>query len=93
MEAQQLQIHRGLRWLWLGSMAIGVLSDYLFYGKAFGISYPLFVFGLYALFFLQAKQQSQLTFSRDQLFAWLLTVPIVLLSLTFFYTTIRYSDY
>lgn len=84
MEAQQLQIHRGLRWLWLGSMAIGVLSDYLFYGKAFGISYPLFVFGLYALFFLQAKQQSQLTFSRDQLFAWLLTVPIVLLALTFF---------
>lgn len=65
-------------------MAIGVLSDYLFYGKAFGISYPLFVFGLYALFFLQAKQQSQLTFSRDQLFAWLLTVPIVLLALTFF---------
>lgn len=74
----------GFHWLLIGSAAIGLIGDYLFYGKEFGISYPLFVIGLYTLFFWQARQHIQLTFSRDQAFAWWLTVPVFLLALTFF---------
>lgn len=82
--ALETQRQNGLQWLLIGSVGIGILGDYLFYGKAFGISYPLFVIGLYALFFWQAKQGIHLTFSRNQVFAWSLTLPIFLLALTFF---------
>ncbi|KQL46094.1 hypothetical protein AN963_13945 [Brevibacillus choshinensis] len=82
--ALETQRQSSLPWLLIGSVAIGILGDYLFYGKAFGISYPLFVIGLYALFFWQAKQRIHLTFSRDQFYAWSLTLPIFLLALTFF---------
>lgn len=82
--AVEARRHSGYKWLLLGSVVIGIFSDYLFYGKEFGISYPLFVIGLYILFFWQARRHIQLTFSRDQVFAWSLTLPILLLALTFF---------
>ncbi|QRG66839.1 DUF4173 domain-containing protein [Brevibacillus choshinensis] len=82
--AEMAQRHSGFHWMLIGSVAMGVIADYLFYGKEFGISYPLFVIGLYLLFIWQARERIQLTFSRDQAFAWSLTVPIFLLALTFF---------
>jgi len=63
-----------------GSLLAGLLFDYLFYGKQLGVSYPLFVLALYGLFFWQLRQSGKLQLT----FEWLLTVPIVLLSLTFF---------
>lgn len=75
---------KGFQWLMAGSLGIGCLADFLFYGKEFGISYPIFLIGLYALFFWQAKERINLAFSRRLSFAWFLTIPILLLSLTFF---------
>lgn len=80
----QIERKPSLRWLFIGSLAIGLIGDYLFYGKDFGISYPLFVLCLYGLFFWQARERIHLRFSQDQAFAWLLTLPTFLLALTFF---------
>lgn len=63
-----------------GSLIVGILFDYLFYGKEMGISYPLFIAGIYALFYWQFRERVTMQLS----FEWLLTLPIVLLSFTFF---------
>lgn len=77
---------KSYQWMLLGSVAVGCLGDVLFYGKEFGISYPLFWIAMYAFFFWQAKnwQKQHLVNPPQQAFAWLLTVPIFLLALTFF---------
>ncbi|MFD2370354.1 DUF4153 domain-containing protein [Brevibacillus sp. GCM10020057] len=84
MESGAKRAANGQGWLLIGSLGTGIIGDYLFYGKAFGISYPLFVGALYALFFWQARRQLGLSFAREQAFAWLLTLPVSLLALTFF---------
>ncbi len=63
-----------------GSLIVGLLCDYLLYGKGLGVSYPLFTIGVYALFFWQFRERLTLRLSFD----WLLTLPILLLSFTFF---------
>lgn len=78
------QDQKGFQWMLLGALGIGLLFDWLFYGKAFGISYPLFVIGLYALFIWQAWQHIHLRFTRKQILDWILTLPVFLLALTFF---------
>ncbi|MGG1663008.1 DUF4153 domain-containing protein [Brevibacillus sp. NRS-1366] len=82
--ADEAQGQKSFQWLLLGAFGIGCLGDFLFYGKEFGISYPLFLIGMYAFFFWQARQRHHLTITSRQAFAWLLTVPIFLLGLTFF---------
>lgn len=82
--ADVVQEQKGLQWLLLGAFGIGLLFDLMFYGQGLGISYPLFVIGLYALFIWQARQRIQLRFSRKQAFDWILSLPIFLLALTFF---------
>lgn len=84
--AEGVHEQKSYQWMLLGSVAVGWLGDVLFYGKEFGISYPLFWIGMYAFFFWQARQRQgqHLLISSQQAFAWLLTVPICLLALTFF---------
>ncbi|WP_308460941.1 DUF4153 domain-containing protein [Brevibacillus formosus] len=82
--ADVAQEQKGLQWLLLGAFGIGILFDWMFYGKGLGISYLLFVIGLYGLFIWQARQRIQLRFSRKQVFDWIWTLPIFLLALTFF---------
>lgn len=74
---------KALQRLLLGAAAIGCLWDFLLYGKEFGISYLLFVIAMYALYGWQARWHGQLSFSRKHVYAWLLTVPIVLLASSF----------
>lgn len=81
--AEWSQEQKALQWLLLGAFAIGCLGDLLFYGKEFGISYLLFVIAMYALYGWQARRHGQLSFSRKHVYGWLLTVPIVLLALSF----------
>ncbi|WP_134684835.1 DUF4153 domain-containing protein [Brevibacillus migulae] len=64
-----------------GSLLAGILFDFLFYGKELGVSYPLFVLAIYGLLCWQLRQYGKLQVT----FEWLLTVPIALLSLTFFW--------
>ncbi|WP_312110401.1 DUF4153 domain-containing protein [Brevibacillus reuszeri] len=81
--ADGIQGLAGYRWLFWGALCIGLLGDFLFYGKAFGISYPLFLLAMYALFFWQARKRIPLTITSGHAFAWLLTVPILMLAFTF----------
>lgn len=81
--AEWTQNQKELKWLLLGSLALGCLQDFLFFGKELGISYPLFVVAVYALFFWQARHRIDIKPSWSQRFAWFLTLPIVLLSATF----------
>ncbi|MFC8684224.1 DUF4153 domain-containing protein [Brevibacillus porteri] len=82
--ADVTQEQKGLQWLLLGAFGIGLLFDWMFYGKGFGISYLLFVIGLYGLFIWQARQRIPIRFSRKQGFDWIWTLPIILLAFTFF---------
>lgn len=85
MALEEKRAANGQAWLMIGSLGIGMIGDYLFYGKgSIGISYPLFVGALYVLFFWQARRQLGLSFVREQAYAWLLTLPVSLLALTFF---------
>jgi hypothetical protein len=61
------------------ALLCGLICDYLFYGKEFGVSYPLFVCVFYALYFWGLR--SKLAFHWG--FEWLLLIPICLLSLTY----------
>jgi hypothetical protein len=65
--------------LMLFAVLCGVLFDYLFYGKMAGVSFPIAVILFYALFFWGLRDKIVFTFS----FAWLLMLPIVLLSSTY----------
>ena len=82
--ADGIQSHAGYRWLFLGALVIGCLGDFLFYGKEFGISFPLFLITMYALFFWQAHLRNHFRFTARHAFAWLLTVPNLMLACTFF---------
>jgi hypothetical protein len=81
--AERSQEQKAYQWLLLGAFGIGCFGDLLFYGKNYGVSYPLFFIGMYALFVWQAKLHQRLSFSRENKYIWLLCVPIGMLSLTF----------
>lgn len=67
------------------ALLFGLLSQYLFVGRALGLSVPLFVMGFYGLFFYAVKGRiGGFERWRGQLSSgWLLLVPIALLSLTY----------
>lgn len=56
---------------------LGALGDLLFYGKALGISYPIFAAAFYAVFFLYLRG------GRQTGFGWLLLAPVFALAATF----------
>ena len=61
------------------SLLLGVIFDILFYGKAFGASYPIFVLAFYAVILWYSRKN--IMFKLD--FGWLLGIPILMLSLTY----------
>ncbi|WP_045574978.1 DUF4153 domain-containing protein, partial [Desulfosporosinus sp. I2] len=62
------------------SVLLGVLFDILFYKKPLGISYPLFVIAFYMVFLGNLRHKIAFKFG----FGWLLSVPIIALSSTYF---------
>lgn len=62
------------------SLALGILFDILFFDKPMGISCPIFVVAFYGIFFWRLKGQISLKFDP----AWLLSVPVLALSFTYF---------
>lgn len=65
--------------LLLGCVIFGLLFELLFYGKSLGISYPIAVLAFYLLFFLYNREKLK---SGSKL-AWLLSIPVLLLSATY----------
>ena len=70
---------REIRLLAVLSLIAGIVFDYLFYGRAIGISYPLFTVVFYCLFMVASW--GQITFQVN--FGWFLFIPILLLSTAF----------
>ena len=70
---------REIRLLGVLALIAGIVFDYLFYGKAIGVSYPLFAVVFYCLFWIASRRQ--VSFQID--FGWFLLIPILLLSAAF----------
>ena len=70
---------REIRLLAVLALIAGVVFDYLFYGKAIGVSYPLFAVIFYCLFWVALR--GQISFQIG--FGWFLFIPIFLLSAAF----------
>ena len=70
---------REIRLFAILALVAGIIFDYLFYGKAIGVSYPLFVVVFYCLFWVASRRQ--VSFQID--FGWFLFIPILLLSAAF----------
>ena len=62
------------------SVLLGVLFNILFYKKPLGISYPMFVIAFYVVFLWNLRHK--ITFKLS--FGWLLSIPIIALSFTYF---------
>lgn len=67
------------KFLVLGTLILGVLFVWFFYGKYPGISIPLFVIAFYALLFAYTRP----VLSKEAKFGWFLSIPVLLLSLTY----------
>jgi len=65
--------------LLLFGLVVGVVFDLLFYNKTLGISYPIFIVLLFIVFFL-GMQIFRVHINKK---AWILAVPIFMLSTTF----------
>ena len=70
---------REIRLLGVLALIAGIVFDYLFYGKAIGVSYPLFAVVFYCLFWVASR--GQISFQIE--FGWFLFIPILLLSVAF----------
>ena len=70
---------REIRLLGVLALIAGIVFDYLFYGKAIGVSYPLFVAVFYCVFWVASHKR--VSFQID--FGWFLFIPILLLSAAF----------
>ena len=70
---------REIRLFAILALVAGIIFDYLFFGKAIGVSYPLFVVVFYCLFWVASRRQ--VSFQID--FGWFLFIPILLLSAAF----------
>ena len=70
---------REIRLFALLALVAGIIFDYLFFGKAIGVSYPLFVAVFYCVFWVASHKQ--VSFQID--FGWFLFIPILLLSAAF----------
>ena len=66
--------------MFTGCLALGFLFNYLFCWKALGVSYPLFILAFYGVLIWSLRKT--ISFKLD--FAWLLSIPILALSLTYF---------
>lgn len=62
------------------SLIVGILFNFLFVGNQLGISYPIFVIAFYGAWYLILGKN----FSFKLNFGWLLSIPIFLLSFTYF---------
>ena len=70
---------REIRLFAILALVAGIIFDYLFFGKAIGVSYPLFVAVFYCVFWVASHKQ--VSFQID--FGWFLFIPILLLSAAF----------
>ena len=70
---------REIRLFAILALVAGIIFDYLFFGKAIGISYPLFVAVFYCVFWVASHKR--VSFQID--FGWFLFIPILLLSAAF----------
>ena len=70
---------REIRLLAVLALVAGIVFDYLFYGKAIGVSYPLFAVVFYCLFWIVSRRQVPFQIG----FGWFLFIPILLLSAAF----------
>ena len=70
---------REIRLLAVLSLIAGIVFDYLFYRKAIGVSYLLFVVVFYCLFWVASRRQISFQIG----FGWFLFIPIFLLSAAF----------
>lgn len=66
--------------LLIGTLLLGFIFNFLFYGNQFGISYPVFVIAFYVLLFYCMRKS--IYFKPDM--AWALSIPVFMLSLTYF---------
>ena len=70
---------REIRLFAILALVAGIIFDYLFFGKAIGVSYPLFVAVFYCVFWVASRRQ----ISFQMGFGWFLFIPILLLSAAF----------
>ena len=70
---------REIRLFAILALVAGIIFDYLFFGKAIGVSYPLFVAVFYCVFWVASHKR--VSFQID--FGWFLFIPILLLSVAF----------
>ena len=70
---------REIRLFAILALIAGIIFDYLFFGKAIGVSYPLFVAVFYCVFWVASHKR--VSFQID--FGWFLFIPILLLSAAF----------
>lgn len=77
--------HARILGLGAGSLALAIWADLLFYGKAPGISYPLFLLSVYGVFWWQARENGRVSFHRRHAFSLGMSLPILLLAFTFLF--------
>ena len=70
---------REIRLFAILALVAGIIFDYLFFEKAIGVSYPLFVAVFYCVFWVASHKR--VSFQID--FGWFLFIPILLLSAAF----------
>ena len=70
---------REIRFFAILALVAGIIFDYLFFGKAIGVSYPLFTVIFYCVFWVASRKR--VSFQLD--FGWFLFIPILLLSAAF----------
>lgn len=68
-------------YLLIGSLALGLLFNLLFYGKPLGVSYPLYISALYSILFWNMPKNQKLKFD----FTGLLGISIIALSFSYFF--------
>ncbi|MDP4159752.1 MAG: DUF4173 domain-containing protein, partial [Bacillota bacterium] len=68
-------------YLLIGSLALGLLFNLLFFEKPLGLSYPLYLLALYSFVFWNLEKRPKLKFT----FTGLLGISIVALSFSYFF--------
>ncbi len=78
---QPLVFNSADKLLLAGTFLLGILFVWLFFEKYLGISVPLFIIAFYLLLFTYTKP----VLKKEAKFGWFLSIPVLLLSLTFFF--------
>ena len=74
-----MELEKKKYWILFYGLVIGILFDVLFYNKTLGISYPVFIF----LILIVIAVVFYKDFGRLKNKAWIWSIPIIMLSLTF----------